>query len=151
MTLSFHHIHLLAGGGENVFQSAQLHAIFIYHVQADDVGQEEGALRQVGVLSTDVHHLVFQQHGGVYVGHTLQLSDDAVFVDPGIQNLHRLAVDIQGGELAEKIGAVRPGDDFHLTANAVGVDDLAALQIGMDHNRFTSLCQNQKGGGLPPP
>ena len=46
-TVSFHHIYQLTGRGEDLPEHAQLLSMFVHHIQADKVGQEKAAFRQL--------------------------------------------------------------------------------------------------------
>ena len=62
-----------------------------------------------------------------------QLGQHTVFMDPGPQQRHRLAVNVKGIEIQQERRVICQAE-FYFTCNPMGIDNLPASNIGVSSN-----------------
>ena len=60
-----------------------------------------------------------------------QLGQHTVFMDPGPQQRHRLAVNVKGIEIQQERRIICPGQNFYFTCNPMGIDNFTGFQISV--------------------
>ncbi len=130
------HIDVAGRQGANIGNGAQYRAgLGVSRLQSVDVGQEEAALGQVGVLAVDIEDGVLHGEGTVHISEALQLENDHILMDTGPLHLDgevRL-IHIEGLELAQVLRGVSPGLHSDLAHDAMDIGDLTDLQILLHH------------------
>ena len=85
------------------------------------------SLGQSHIRAVDVDGFALEGHRPLYRVHPLQGGQDIALMGPGGAEPDGGLVDIKGVKPAQKFRGVAPGDDFDLSPDAVGVDNLSGL------------------------